>query len=151
VNTAQVARLLRFVREDPKGSNAGQGVEAFLKLTGLGPGHPWCAAFVAYVGHTLHGEQWPLPLTAACAVLGEAAKTKNIRYTQPEAGDIFLLYYPSLKRFAHTGFVLGPGKKKGTWATIEGNTGVDGSREGWGVFERERTFGANDRFIRTGL
>jgi hypothetical protein len=150
MTTAEAARLLRFVREEPKGSNAGQGVEAFLKLTGLGPGHPWCAAFVAWVGHTLHGKAWPLPLTAACAALGEAARQKKLLMLKPQAGDIFLLYYPKLKRFAHTGFILGRGTG-GTWKTVEGNTGADGSREGWGVFERERTFGPNDRFIRTGL
>lgn len=151
MTTAEAARLLRFVREEPAGSNAGQAVEAFLKVTGLGQGYPWCAAFVAYVGHTLHGDRWPLPLTASCAVLGEAARKQKLRYLKPKAGDIFLLYVPKLKRFAHTGFVLGPGAKPGTWVTIEGNTNDGGNREGWGVFERTRTFGPNDRFIRTRL
>ena len=41
-----VARSYVGVREDPPGSNRGEHVERFLKLCGIAPGEPWCAAFV---------------------------------------------------------------------------------------------------------
>ncbi|MCC7196365.1 MAG: hypothetical protein IT356_12500 [Gemmatimonadaceae bacterium] len=137
------ARALRFVREEPVGSNAGQAVEAMLKLTGLGKGQPWCAAFLALVGDAALGARWPLPLTASCVALGTFATAKGCLLTTPAVGDVFLLWYPKLNRFAHTGLVTGDAGQ-----TIEGNTSGGGSREGWGVFERTRTWDARTRFIR---
>ena len=67
--------------------------------------------------------------------------------TVPQPGDVFLLYYPALKRYAHTGFVLEV-RDNGACVTIEGNTNDGGSRDGWGVFTRTRRFGIDDRFIR---
>lgn len=145
------ARALAFVREEPKNSNGGQAVEAMLKLCGLGKGHPWCAAFVSWVGRAAFGSQWPLPLTAGCAALGEAAKAKGILVNTPLPGDVFLVWFPKLGRFGHTGFVTGvlePVSNGYKLRCIEGNTNDGGSRDGWGVFERDRTFGPNDRFIR---
>jgi hypothetical protein len=139
------ARALRFVREEPLGSNAGQAVEAFLKLTGLGKGHPWCAAGVAYAGNAALGSRWPLPLTASCVALGQFAQKKKVLVTEPAVGDVFLLWLTvnGVQRFAHTGFVTAlPG------STSEGNTSGGGSREGWGWFERERKWKPEDRFIR---
>ncbi len=141
-----VARGIQFVREEPKNSNKGQGVEAMLKATGLGPGYPWCAAMVAFVGLAALGKDWPLPHTASCAKLGEAAAKLGILSDTPRVGDVFLLWYPSLNRFAHTGFIVGV-HTDGRCDTIEGNTNQGNSREGWGVFERTRTFGPQDRFI----
>ena len=141
-----VARGLRFVREEPRNSNRGQAVEAFLKLTGLGGGQPWCAAFVAWAGQTALGKDWPLPLTASCAALGTAADGKHLLRQAPKAGDVFLLWFPSLQRFAHTGLVVSVDGS--TVTTLEGNTNDGGSRDGWGVFQRTRTFAAADRFIR---
>jgi hypothetical protein len=139
------ARSLLFVREEPKNSNKGQAVEAFLKVTGLGGGYPWCAAYVAFCGQSAFGARWPLPLTAGCAALGQAADKKGILTATPHVGDVFLLYYPSLGRFAHTGFITAI--VGASCRTIEGNTNDGGSRDGWGVFERMRSFGDRDRFI----
>jgi len=41
-----VARSYVGVCEDPPGSNRGEHVERFLKLCGIAPPAPWCAAFV---------------------------------------------------------------------------------------------------------
>lgn len=139
--------------EIPKGSNAGQVVEAFLKLVGLNRGQPWCAAFIAWVGYRAFYDpqtqksQWPLPLTGGCAVLGEAAQRHGILETTPQRGDVFLLYYPSKKRFAHTGIVLEV-LEDGSCLTLEGNTNGGGSREGWGCLYKMRKFGPQDRFVR---
>jgi hypothetical protein len=141
------ARALLFVREEPKDSNSGQAVEAMLKLTGLGKGYPWCAAFVSWVGRAAYGKDWPLPLTAGCKALGDAAEAKGLLVNRPLPGDVFLVWFPKLNRFGHTGFVVSVGEG-GVCRCIEGNTNDGGSRDGWGVFERDRRFGAQDRFIR---
>src|SRR6187551_1485047 len=91
-----VARGIRFVREEPRNSNKGQGVEAMLKATGLGPGYPWCAAMVAFVGLAALGKDWPLPHTASCAQLGQAAEVRHLLHETPAVGDVFLLWYPKL-------------------------------------------------------
>lgn len=122
-------------------ANAGPYVERVLKLTGLGKGYPWCAAHVCNVGVAALGSRWPVPHTASCAQLGEWAQSKGVLRTEPTPGAIFLLYFPSHKRFAHTGFCLGDSK------TNEGNTNTDGSRDGWLVAERTRKWGSQDRFV----
>ena len=139
-----IARSYTWVREH--GANAGEAVEHFLGQVGLKRGQPWCAAFFSTVGQDAMGVDWRLPMVGGCASLGEAADRKGILKAGPAAGAGFLLYYPSLKRFAHVGFCVrevAPGR----WATIEGNTGKQGEREGYGFFEKERGFGPNDRFI----
>lgn len=136
--------------EVPPNSNAGPRVEEYLKMVHLSKGQPWCAAFVAWVGVTALGERWPVPRVGGCATLGEWAKKERVRYLKPKVGDIGLLYFPKLGRFAHTFFIESTPDVQGRWGTIEGNTSGGGSREGWGVFRRRRVFGVNDRFIRLG-
>lgn len=144
--------------EQPKASNRGQVVEAFLQQCGLGGGYPWCMAAVSYIGYhafltvdpeTLKRKSaWPLPLTAGCATMGDFAKRKGILVEAPQVGDVFLKYYPSLKRFAHTGIVVAP-TAAGHWLTAEGNTNRNPEeRDGWGFFAKHQRFGPNDRFVR---
>lgn len=156
-----VALSYRDFTELPPATNRGQVVDRFQAFVGLDPkaGSPWCAAFVYYAGYwglydpLAAKSAWPLPKTAGCAVLGEFAAKRAVLDTHPEVGDVFLLYYDKLKRFAHTGFILGR-QADGSWLTLEGNTSKPGDtnpatqREGWGVFGRSRAFGAADRFIR---
>lgn len=133
------------------GNNAGPYVERVLRRTGLGKGNPWCAAYVADVGRIALQERWPLPMTASCYQLGAFAAAKDALTVTAAAGDVFLVYFPKLGRFAHAGFVTAV-RADGRLETIEGNTNDGGSREGWGVFRRVRTLGAHDRCIRwTGL
>lgn len=143
----RVAAATEGAVESPPNSNAGPYVERVLKRTGLGKGHPWCAAWVADVGRLALGADWPLPMTASCYHLGEHARTKGALVTTPDAGDVFLVYFPTLKRFAHTGLVTEV-LADGSVRTIEGNTNDGGSRDGWGVFRRTRRLGPNDRCIR---
>lgn len=135
------ARALLPVREEPRNSNAGQMVEAMLALVGNPKGDPWCAAFVAHAGVAALGKAWPLPRTASCAVLGDAAQAKGWLVADPHPGDVFLVWSAKLGRYAHTGFVTEDG-------TIEGNTNDGGSRDGYGVFARRRAWAPEDRFIR---
>jgi hypothetical protein len=141
-----VARAHLWVREYG-GPNRGQGVEAILALVHLKAGAPWCAAFVAYIGHAVLGVAWPLPLVGGCATIGDVARAKKLIRTTPQAGDVFILHLPAKRRFGHTGFVTVV-HADGSCGTIEGNTSSDGSPEGTGVFERVRQFNTNDRFVR---
>ena len=133
------------------GDNRGQVIERMTRFCGLNPPQPWCAAAVAWWGwHALRVDsktsRWPLPKTASCWQLGESARKAGLLREAGKAGDVFLIYYPSLNRFAHTGVLV---RQEGDrWVTIEGNTNNDGSRNGWGVCERRRTFGPKDRFVR---
>jgi hypothetical protein len=140
-------------QRDRGGDNHGQVVEYFLKGCSLGPGYPWCAAFVAHCGRYAFADpatlqtKWPLPRTASCVELGKFAKAKNVLTASPQRGDLFLVYYPAKSRFAHTGIVIQV-NGDGSCLTIEGNTSGGGSREGWGVFVRTRHFTPRDRFVR---
>jgi CHAP domain-containing protein len=135
------------VTETPANTNTGPKVEEYLATVQLAKGQPWCAAFVAWVGTKAIGSEWPLPLVGGCQTLYEKAKAQGLVKEKPARGDVFLIWFPSKNRFAHTGFVVEVRADK-SCATIEGNTSGQGSREGWGAFARVRTFGELDRFIR---
>lgn len=143
--------------EDAKHQNRGAYVEALLRQVGLGPGYPWCAAFVFVVGfralldRLLTASRWPVPKTAACRVIGDWATAHDCLVTAPERGDLFLLWFPKLDggRFGHVGFVaevLADGRVR----TIEGNSNADGSRDGWQVVTKVRRIApaAGHRFVR---
>ena len=91
-------------------------------------------------------------MTGACAVLGAFAQTHAILETVPVRGDLFLMYFPSLHRFAHTGVILSvtDTPTASLCTTIEGNTNDDGSRDGWKTCIKTRLFTKTDghRFIR---
>jgi len=138
-----LARSQLWVREIG-GENRGEVVEQYLRTVHLGAGQPWCAAFVSWVGSQATS-RWRLPLTGSCQALYQAALHADLVRSVPGPGAIFLIWRPSLSRFAHTGFVV---EARATdWATIEGNTNPAGGREGYGVFARVRTFAPEDRFI----
>jgi hypothetical protein len=144
----RVARATVGACESPPSSNAGPFVERVLKVTGNKAGDPWCAAYVAHIGTTALGRSgWPVLKSAGCQALYEWAEKRGAIATVPSPGDVFLLWYPSLNRYAHTGFVTTVGGAGQPCGTIEGNTSGGGSREGWLVAERTRSFGPRDRFI----
>lgn len=141
------------------GANAGQMVELLQKSVGIHKGDPWCAAFVNYVGRQAFLNEtdpkrsaWPLPMTGGCAAIGDFAAKHDLLRTEPQRGDVHLLYFPSMKRFAHTGIVLQPPLAPGGQClVIDGNTNDgDGSREGYKVSLRRRTIDpkAGHRFVR---
>lgn len=150
--------------EEEGGNNRGQMVEVFLRSVGLEEGEPWCAAFVHHVGKAalydarIERSSWPLPATASCTVLAGHARANGLDRTDPMAGDVFVQYRKELKRYGHTGIVIGVEKctigKQGfaEWVvtTIEGNTNDAGSREGDSVMRKTRRLCpfAGDIFIR---
>jgi hypothetical protein len=129
------------VREQPKGSNWGPEVGRYLKSVNLNVPAPWCAAFVHWC---LDKAGIPNSVTAWSPT---AHNKNNIVYYQgkfkkePAPGDVFTLWFPKLKRIAHTGFV---DKKINStiYLSVEGNTNEAGSREGDGVMRRYRSFRA---------
>jgi hypothetical protein len=127
------------------GENRGQAVEAILAHVGLLPGQPWCAAFVSYIGWLVMRRGWPLPLAGGCAMLADRARGLGMLTEIPAPGSIFLVWGVTLNRFRHCGFLIE--RTPAGWRTVEGNTNVDGSPEGTGVFVRERSFSALDRFV----
>lgn len=132
----EIARLGKFIRELTN-QNDGAWVEAIQRVTGNKKGDAWCASYVSVVLALYYGgpKLNPLPMTASCDVLLEAARARKYLTDTPTAGDVFLVM-KSPTDAVHTGFVTEV--KRLSVRTIEGNTNDDGSRDGYGVFERSR-------------
>lgn len=138
------------------GDNHGQVVEIFQKFVGISPGDPWCAAFASYVGwhamqDVLTGKStWPLKITGGCGELFADAEAKGAILEVPKPGMLFLIWHDTLGRMGHTGWIVAP-EADNHWRTLEGNSNLDGSRNGWEVADRTgphaRLFGPKDRFI----
>jgi hypothetical protein len=128
-------------------ANDGPWVEAIQRVTGNKRGDPWCASFVTFVLDIAYRgpKNNPVARSASCDVMLEDARKKGWLTDKPAAGDLFLVMrHPT--DAVHVGVVTSVGKT--SVKTVEGNTNNDGSREGWGVFARERRFSPNLQFIR---
>lgn len=122
--------------ESPTGSNRGVRVDEYNRTCGL-VGEPWCASFARWtfwqVG-TTNGVPgaWSPEWGRLAAVPGAAVRR----------GDVGLVWFPSLGRYAHVCAAVEEVRTRGTSAievvTVEGNTNPDGGREGYGVFRRVR-------------
>jgi hypothetical protein len=139
-DAVQVAEQLAFVREATN-HNDGAWVEALLRVVGCKKGDPWCAAFVSVCLQIAHAGHNPLPMTASCEELHQFGRLHGLLVDAPQAGDVFLVLTPA-GHAHHTGFCTGPAVD-GRVPTIEGNTNVDGSRDGWGVFRRSRALNSS--------
>lgn len=142
------------VLEKPIGSNSGPEVDEYLESVGLGGGCFWCMAFVYWSFQKASaklGVTNPAVKTAGC--LDHWNRTKGKRITSSEAvnnpsrvkpGQIFIMSYGG--GAGHTGLVE---KVNGGFVTtIEGNTNESGSRNGIGVFRRQRKINSiNKGFI----
>jgi len=123
-----IAQAELWVREET-GNNDGARVEEYQTAVDLKKGDPYCAAFVSWVfkqaGYASPRTGWSPSLFPVAKLVKAAAP-----------GNVFGIYFPSLKRIAHCGFVV---SAKGDWiSTIEANTNISGSREGDGVHKRLR-------------
>jgi hypothetical protein len=146
----EIASTQINVTETPGRPNQGPQVNAYLRSTGLGPGNPWCAAYVYWCieqAATQMEVDNPFIRTAWCPAMDAWAKAHDILEQRPEVGDVFLLYGQAAGSLArHTGFVTRVDGAK--FGANEGNTNLGGSPEGIGVFLRERTNSGMYRFIR---
>lgn len=108
--------------------NSGLRVDQYNAYVGLKK-VPWCASFVSWcfgqVGYAQPRTAWSPSLFPT-----------NRLVKEPLPGMVLGIYFPKLKRIAHCGLV--EQVKNDLVYTIEGNTNVNGSREGTGVFRRLR-------------
>ena len=136
-----------YVGQEEQGHNAGPFVTMLLKAIGLGPGYAWCAAFVSWVlvkagfrggpkfgrGRVKNWVDW-------------AYENGCLYYSNPKRGDLFAWVNRDLT--GHIGFVLSVPDFDGTFRSIEGNTNIDGAREGDRVMKRARKLQPRMLFIR---
>ena len=128
------------------GTNCGPRVNIYKSATWLDPlqSWAWCAAFIDWLVMTAmdeSGEEYTFkrPRTAGAWDLENwSLKQDNSTQTKRnpgaediEAGDIVIF------KFSHVGLAIGS-PVNGVVSTIEGNTDFQGSREGGGVFKKNR-------------
>lgn len=126
------------------GHNDGVDVERYLHFVGQSSGASWCAAFTSY-NYNAIGIGKPINPVSAWApafnnnkyIIWSQKLAKAHKASNPKPGDCFTLYYDALKRVGHVGFIVA--EAGNYFITIEGNTGVYGSREGSGVHKLKRS------------
>ena len=144
--TLEIAKSQVGVRENT--TNWGTQVSEYLRSVGIDYPAPWCAAYTYWCVQEASealGLGNRVVRSAYCPYISSWSSSHNILYTTPEVGDFFLVYGT---RARHIGFVtkkLADGVK-----TVEGNTNLNGSPEGIGVFERVRPINSRIRFVRWG-
>lgn len=143
-NALRIAATQLGVRE-ATGHNDGPAVESYLRSVGLGKGYAWCASFVYWCFNQAAKEAGvPNPLPQTGGVLDHLSKTKGAIVHTPQPGDVFIMDFGEGK--GHTGIVKEVRADK--IFTIEGNTNIEGSRNGDGVYERSRNISSIKAFIR---
>ncbi len=141
------------IREEG-GANQGEHVKKYLASVGLGPGYPWCAAFVYWVFNQAVSQfsiRNPCPKTAkALGIWMHAPSTARILLSDEDAserirpGCVFVEDHeidsdaPILEHHGHCGILEGIDYANGFRLSIDGNTDVKGNREGDGVYRRTR-------------
>jgi hypothetical protein len=134
------------------GDNRGKEVETFLKEAGLGPGNPWCAAFVNWCARQAATTLRVISPLESVKLQGYVPSyVEKFPAVEPKdvlPGDLFAVYHASQKRFAHIGFVLQVNVREGWFETVEGNSNDEGSREGKEVCTNRRRLGSGVRFLR---
>lgn len=134
---AERALVLAAVECDVKrvreigGQNRGPDVEKYLSFVNVGPGSPWCAAFVSWC---LAHAGWPRFKSASVAAWARWGIHSARTLKKPARGCLF--YYLNADGTGHIGFVVKAAL--GLIYTIEGNTNDEGSREGYEVCRRIR-------------
>lgn len=115
--------------KEATGNNDGVQIKAYLKVTGLKEGYPWCAAFVA----------WCYNMAGVDAIKSAYSPNWFVKLkltTKPKQGDLIGIYFANLKRIAHVGFYH---QDAGEFViSVEGNTNDEGSREGNVVAKKRR-------------
>lgn len=130
------------------GSNCGPRVNEFKAATLLNPklGWPWCAAFVCFIVREAMAQcgiketkTFKRPKTAGAwdfenwsLAQDDTTHTKKPHKNDIQPGDIVVL-----KR-SHIGIAVSDVHNDGVVLTVEGNTDSSGSREGGGVFLKQR-------------
>lgn len=153
-----VAASLLDVRE-ATGHNDGYAVEVMLRAVEMPPGLSWCGAYVytamTVAGVELPGEArryawaptwvasrvvWPSPPGSFSALTpGPSPKERGAHSDSAvRPGDVFGIYYHSLRRVGHVGLVRDWQGSSRFLLTLEGNTNDGLSRDGDGVYSKRR-------------
>jgi hypothetical protein len=130
------------VQENPIGSNRGDQIDKYLKSVNAPAGVLWCAGFVYWCFQQASYEICtinPLIKTAHCLThwnrtQGQRIATvrlNSVNQSNIKPGSIFIIQYKN--GMGHCGIVKEV--KANTIITIEGNTNLNHSREGYGVFQ----------------
>jgi len=141
------------VQEEPRGSNRGAWIDTFLTYARTDPGQAWCAAFVTYcvgmAGKNVFSESYGKGVRYPASVVSwvEWARAAGNWSRTPRRGRLFAI---AVSGETHIGLVAGVGSD-GTFSTIEGNSNVDGSREGYEVCRRVRSVASVSGFIDLGV
>lgn len=123
---ARARSFLGFV-EGPRNNETPFGTWAGAPLAA------WCQSFVSFV---LDAAGVSMGRITYCPTGVAYWRGRGRLYTRPKAGDIFYLYFPTLGRYAHCGFVAAV---DGDYiVTIEGNSNNAGSRTGGAVVSNRR-------------
>lgn len=120
------------------GKNDGKRVEEYLRITGLGKGYSWCAAFVKWCLAQC-GVVTPITAWSPSAENRSNMVYKHTMFQKPKSGDVFCLWSQSKGRIAHTGF-FHKEVNESVYQTVEGNTSDGGSFNGDGVYMRKRSY-----------
>ena len=129
------------VSEVPEGSNWGPQISKYLASVKIYTPAAWCAAFVHWCNATAGVKD---RITAWSPT---AHNPQNLVYYQgkflqpPRPADVCTIYFPNLKRIAHTYF-FDAGLNKSIYRSVEGNTNKAGSREGTVVMVKYRSYKA---------
>lgn len=142
----KVAQTQIRMMEKPLGSNWGDPIENYISSVGINQPCAWCMCFMywcfdqASKGMAIVN---PLTKTASVSHAWQVAyplhKSTDIASFEPQVGDVFIMEFKA--GGGHTGIVESI-DSDGTLHTIEGNTDLNGSPEGIGVFRRQRHFSA---------
>lgn len=138
-----------------KSPNWGPEVQEFLEAAGIDTAAPWCAAFVNFVFQKmaeLIGTTSPLeavPLQAYVQSYVDHARKHGwvVSFKDAQPGDLFAIYFPALKRCGHMGILVCKQDAQ-AFVTIEGNTNLEGEREGDRVRSKTRINTDNILFFR---
>lgn len=126
------------------GHNDGVEVEKYLTFVNRYKGDSWCAAFTSWnlnaVGVTTPPNPksgWSPNFATPKYTIWSQKLLRDHKAKPPKAGDCFTLYYSNLGRVGHVGFIVD--ETDNYFITIEGNTGLTGSRDGSGVHKYKRS------------
>jgi hypothetical protein len=138
------AELEAGVRE--KSDNWSPRIKEYLNEADVKDPAPWCAGFVNWCAKQAANSMNVLspledvPVEAYVQSYYQYASGHNwvVQPKDVKPGMLFAIWFPSLKRYAHIGFVYEVDPNLKWFTTIEGNSNDDGSREGIEVCSNKR-------------